>query len=107
VEEFAAQDALYRETLKVAAQLVEPGQINDPDRMRARLRFNQLYWADLPFARESREVANAMVEFRKQLLEAETAPTDPAHWAGLNGKLISLAKVLQEAVPKYPQAKQP
>jgi hypothetical protein len=52
IDRFAALDALYRETLKVASQLVEPGRVNEPDRVQARARYNQLYWADLPYAGE-------------------------------------------------------
>src|SRR5262249_46524709 len=50
IESFAALDALYRETLKVASQLIDPERLNDPERTKARARFNQLYWADLPYA---------------------------------------------------------
>jgi hypothetical protein len=45
VERFAALDALYKETLKVASQLIDSNQLNEPERVRARARFNQLYWA--------------------------------------------------------------
>jgi len=106
VDEFAAKDTLYRETLKVAAQLVEPSQMQEPDRIRARIRFNQLYWADLPFARESGEVAKAMIDFRDQLLKAESTPNDPGAWANVNGKLISLSGALRDSAPKYLPAKQ-
>ena len=70
IETFAGLDALYRETLKVASQLVEPGRLTHPDRAQARARFNQLYWADLPYAGESQKVIEAMIAFRQGLLLA-------------------------------------
>ena len=42
IDQFAEQDALYREAAKTASQLVEPSQLNDPERKRARTRFEQL-----------------------------------------------------------------
>ena len=81
MQQFAALDALYRETLKGASQRVEPpGRLDDPERLRARSRFNQLYWADLPHAGESQTVVSAMVAFRIQLIAAERAKTDAAEW---------------------------
>jgi hypothetical protein len=102
IESFAELDALYRETLKVASQLVEPGRLTHPDRVEARIRYNQLYWADLPFAGESPEVITAMVDFRKQLLVAERAPADKQAWESLNDQLIYLSKALSQSKPKYP-----
>ena len=102
IQDFAGLDALYRETLKVASQLVEPTRLNTPERVQARIRYNQLYWADLPYARESGEVAGAMVEFRKQLLIAERAPADSGAWDELNRRLITLSTVLRDATPAYP-----
>ncbi|WP_437783401.1 hypothetical protein [Sorangium sp. So ce1097] len=103
VNDFAALDALYRETLSVASQLVDPDRLNDPERARARMRYNQLYWAELPFAGESQAVISAMVAFRNQLMAAERAPTDEQVWQVLNGKLIELSIALRESTPKYPQ----
>ena len=101
IENFAALDALYRETLKVAAQLTEPHQVQAAERAQARIRYNQLYWADLPFAGESPAVASAMVEFRNQLLKAEQSPPDsPDEWNKLNGALIRLSQALRESMPK-------
>lgn len=97
IDNFAALDALYRETLKVASQLVEPSRINEPDRIQARARFNQLYWADLPFAGESPGVIDAMIGFRDQLIAAETSSSDTVQWEALNGKLIKLSQALRDA----------
>ena len=35
IEEFAELETLYRETLKVASQLVEPSRVNEPERVQA------------------------------------------------------------------------
>lgn len=99
IEEFAALDALYRETLKVASQLIEPGKLEDPDRKSARVRFNQLYWADLPYAGESLAVASAMFNFRESLMDAEERPTNPNVWNALNPRLILLSRALRDSTP--------
>lgn len=100
INNFAALDALYRETLKVASQLVEPGRVNEPDRIKARARFNQLYWADLPFAGESQVVIESMIGFRDQLIKAENTPNDAKQWETLNRKLIVLSQSLKNSTPK-------
>ena len=105
IENFAGLDALYRETLKVASQLVEPTNLGDPERAKARVRFNQLYWADLPHAGESREVSQAMVDFRDALIDAEKAPRDSGAWEELSLKLYSLSNVIRESAPKYSSVK--
>ena len=98
IQSSAARDALYRETLKVASQLVEPTQLADPDRKQLRARFNQLYWADLPFVDESNDVASAMVEFRNKLQAAEKVGADDAKaWDNTNLALISLSRVLRNS----------
>lgn len=99
IEDFAALDALYRETLKVASQLVEPGKLDDADRKSARIRFNQLYWADLPYAGESPAVITAMINFRRSLVNAENSPVNPKLWTALNGRLIELSKALRDSTP--------
>lgn len=102
IDKFAALDALYRETLKVASQLVEPSRLEEPDRVQARARYNQLYWADLPYAGESQDVIDAMIAFRNQLLVAENAgPEAEAEWEKLNGRLIDLSKALRNSTPNY------
>ena len=102
IQEFAALDALYRETLKIASQLVDPSQLNSPERGHARIRYDQLYWADLPFAGESQAVIEAMISFRSQLMKAERAGASAETWDGLYGKLIKLSEALKESVPRYP-----
>lgn len=101
IEEFAALDALYKETLKVASQLVVRSEYGDWDRKKARARFEQLYWADLVFAGESRPVEAAMVGFRRALIAVEEAPEDDSKWTALNQSLLTLSQVLKESKPKY------
>ena len=102
IEQFAAQDALYRETLKVASQLVEPSLLNDTERIKARVRFNQLYWADLPYARESQAVITAMIAFRDQLIAAESVPSEKQAWELLNRRIIELSQALRDSTPSHP-----
>jgi hypothetical protein len=102
VEDFAALDALYNETLKVASQLIDPTQLNAPERGRARIRFDQLYWADLPHAGESGKVSQAMIAFRGQLLVAERSADNKNEWDQLNKSLIQLSKELKESTPSRP-----
>jgi hypothetical protein len=102
IESFAELDTLYRETLKIASQLVEPGHLQEPERAQARARFNQLYWADLPYAGESQQVITAMIAFRKQLIVAESAEQEQAaqsEWDQLNIRLIELSTALRESTP--------
>ena len=102
INNFAALDTLYRETLKVASQLVEPSRMNEPDRVQARARYNQLYWADLPYAGESQEVIEAMIAFRTQLLvaeEKESRSEGLKEWAELNLRLIRLSEALRKSSP--------
>jgi hypothetical protein len=103
IDTFAAQDALYRETLKVASQLIEPARLGDPERAKARARFDQLYWADLPYVRESSEVSDAMVKFRKGLVAAEAAPADAEAWSQLAVLLIRLSTTLAREADSDPR----
>jgi hypothetical protein len=107
IEQFAARDALYRETLKVASQLIEPSRLNEAERTTARVRFDQLYWADLPYVRESPAVERAMVDFRNQLLLAEAAPGDKKLWQDLSRSLISLSRTLRNETPPDPRRTTP
>jgi len=102
IDTFAALDALYRETLKIASQLVEPTRLGEPDRVQARVRYNQLYWADLPYAGESQAVIDAMIAFRDQLILAEREPADTKAWEVLNRRLIELSQALRRSAPNYP-----
>ena len=82
----------------------EPNRLNTPERIQARVRYNELYWADLPYARESPAVASAMVAFRDQLITAERAPADKQAWDELNIRLINLSRALRDSTPNYPPA---
>lgn len=99
IHNFAALDALYRETLKVASQLVDPQRLKEPDRIQARARYDQLYWADLPYANESEKVELAMIAFRENLKEAESSPNSKDKWEALNVRLIELSRALRESTP--------
>jgi len=101
IEKYAEQDTLYREALKVASQLAYRAATKD-QREAARSRFEQLYWADLPYARESQPVETAMVEFRIALVNAEAKPNDAEGWDKLKIALIQLSKTLKEETPKLP-----
>lgn len=102
VREFAELNTLYRETLNTACQLTDRRRLKEPARIRARARYEQLYWADLPFAKESQEVESAMVEFRSRLIEAENSPDDAVRWDELNSHLLRLSRALRNSTPQYP-----
>jgi hypothetical protein len=97
IENFAALDALYVETMKVAAQLVSRNTLKDPKRDTIRARYEQLYWADLPFYKESREVSAAMIKFRAALESAEASPASSDAWQQLNGAMIGLSDALRDS----------
>lgn len=103
IQEFAERNALYRETPQVASKLIDPSRLSDPDRILARVRFEQLYWVDLPFVHEGKKVEAAMVQFRNALLAAEQAPTNPALWSKLPGLLYNLALTLRDETPDDPR----
>jgi hypothetical protein len=103
VESYAEQDALYRETLKIASQLVRRSKGESDGRWDdARARFEQLYWADLPYARESPDVAAAMIDFRSALLVAEAKPNAEQLWNNLDLSLLRLSNTLRQSQPKGP-----
>lgn len=99
IDNFAALDTLYRETLKVASQLVDPKQLYEPNRIQTRARYDQLYWADLPYAGESKKVELAMIAFREKLMKAENSPNEKDKWEALNIPLIKLSRALRESTP--------
>ena len=97
IQNCAAKAVAYQETLRVAAALLDP-RADPAERALARRRFEQLYWADLPYVREGPAVAQAMIAFRAVLVGAESA--DPAG-AGpdLNRAMIRLGNALREDDP--------
>ncbi len=98
IERFAARDTLYRETLQVASQLVTPpGATTDAHRLQARARFEQLYWAELPYVKESAEVETAMVRFRRDLEAAEKSGNDAQAWLRLSSTLLQLSQTLRQS----------
>ena len=72
-------DALYRETLAVASQLVARRNLGDPRR------------------------EAAMIKFRNELLEVETSPGVDRGWSGLNAALIELSEALKGSMPASPR----
>lgn len=103
IEQFAELNALYRETPKVAALLINPARLSEPDRILARVRFEQLYWVDLPFVHESKAVERAMVEFRAGLESAEGEPANEELWLRLPGLLYTLSRTLRDEMPADPR----
>ena len=98
IETFSERDALCRETLKVASQLVSEDALKDQQRAVIRSRYEQLFWADLPFAKESDAVAKAMVAFRDTLVEAEKKPKANGAWTHLDAALIALSNTLRDSL---------
>jgi hypothetical protein len=96
IENFAALEALYVETMRVASQLVSQGSLKDPKRDVLRARYEQLYWAD-PFYKESQQVEEAMVRFRKALEAAEANPANAGAWQQLNDAMLQLSGALRES----------
>jgi hypothetical protein len=107
IEDFAAKDAIYRETLRIASLLVSRTSSVQPagtsERQVARARFEQLYWADLPFVREDNAVETEMVNYRNSLLAAEGNPANADLWENVNRSLIRLSKVLRDSLPTSPR----
>lgn len=103
VQGYAEKYTLYREALKVSSQLVRRISSKDAQREAARARFEQLYWADLPFAGEDRPVAEKMVDFRNALMAAENSPGDEGNWNSLEIALKHLADTLKQSMPKEPE----
>ena len=103
---FAARDC-GRETLKVASQLGRTDQLLTLERKAARARYEQLYWAELPYVKEDENVANAMIEFRTQLIKAESMSKVEQVWTDLDLRLISLSKALSDSTSKRPLKLQP
>ena len=98
VQECAAKAVIYQETLRVAASLLDPHADAD-ELVAARRRFEQLYWADLPYVGEGPGVKKAMIDFRKVLVAAET--TSPAGaLPNLNNVMIGLGDALRDEDPK-------
>ena len=107
IQEFAGLDALYRETLKVASQLVEPHRLASPERAQARVRSNPALLGQSavrgrkPGGRQRDDCIPA------QLLIAESQPAGARAWDDLDGRLINLSTALRDSTPAYPQPTPP
>lgn len=101
IRKCAAKEAVYRETLQTAAALLRPDRNATPAWVAARQRFEQLYWADLPYVKESGAVAGAMIAFRKALISIDSGGSERSNTeAALNGAMIELANALAEDDPR-------
>ncbi len=103
IETFAAIDALYRETLRVTSLLVAQRNLNDPERVKARVRFSQIYWSELLIEGESQDVEKVIIQFKKALELAEQQPKEPKVWNDLNIPLYELSMVVQKVLSKIKQ----
>jgi hypothetical protein len=105
IRQCALKESVYRDTLRVAAELLRPRDPTDPDWLQARKSFERLYWADLPYVRESAPVVEGMVAFRKALDLIERAGTDARPDDGpLNKAMIELARALSKDDPRANEA---
>ena len=101
VRKCSAKESIYQDALRTAAALVHPAGKIERDVVAARQRFEELYWADLPYVRESGEVSAAMISFRNALIAAESGPasgSDPA--VGVNSAMLVLAAALSKDNPQ-------
>ncbi|MGV8986417.1 MAG: hypothetical protein ACOH2H_09055 [Cypionkella sp.] len=98
VKNCSAKAVIYQETLRVAASLLDP-QTEPTERAAAQRRFEQLYWADLPYVHEGPGVAGAMVHFREAFVAAGSSPAADGLTA-LNVAMINLGKALSDDDPK-------
>ncbi len=100
INKYAELDALYRETLKVASKLSINESLTSEDRKKAKQRFEQLYWAELPLAGESESVSKAMIDFRKKLYaQPQDDEGDSKYWNKLNLSLLELATAVRSSMP--------
>ena len=101
VRKCSAKESIYQDALRTAAALVHPAGKIESDVVAARQRFEELFWADLPYVGESKEVVDAMVSFRMALIAAESGPasgSDPA--VGVNSAMLVLAAALSKDNPQ-------
>ena len=98
VQSCSAKAVVYQETLRVAASLLDP-HAEASERATARRRFEQLYWADLPYVHESKDVEQTMVDYRKALVAAET-DSPAGSVPDLNVAMIHLSGALRGDDPK-------
>jgi len=96
VKKCSAKQAIYQETLRTAATLMHPSSQSDSAVMAARARFEELYWADLPYVGESDGVSRAMVSFRNDLIAIENGTGNTASAVtSLNQDMLELSAKLK------------
>jgi hypothetical protein len=98
LDKYAERETLYRETVKVASQLVPNARSSQTDA--ARTRFEQLYFADLPYVNEDECVQKAMADFRNNLVTRDADPKKELRQLLLETSLIALSKQLRESSTK-------
>lgn len=91
IDDSLALNTLYKETVITASRLVANPDTSSPEWKADRIRFEQFYWAELPFAGESEEVANAMKYFRNALIAAENSKFNDLSTERLTTTLHKLA----------------
>lgn len=98
IKRCAAKVAVYQETLLAAASLLDPH--SDPaERVVARQRFEQLYWAELPYVDEGDAVIAAMIAFREELLVVDSGQAGGDR-LDLNSAMIQLSEALRDDHPQ-------
>ena len=94
IKERAALSALLKETVNVASILANRQLYGTEDWQKASKRYYQLYWADLPFYGESREVESAMVSFNLKLNDIQSKE-EIDKWRQMDLAVIDLSKILR------------
>ena len=91
------RESLYLEAVKVAKVLARRAP-RDEDAWK---RFEELYWSELPLAKESLAMESAMVGFRQSVINAQEAPreNDNKEWGAVNKALLHLSRVVSAEVP--------
>lgn len=99
INEYAELNSLYRETIQIASSLSVREGLEEKEKKQKLLRFEQLYWAELPLAGESEIVSKAMVQYRKQLLNVEAEPNETKNWNNLNLAMLELSTAIRASMP--------
>ncbi|GAB4191657.1 MAG: hypothetical protein Tsb002_20570 [Wenzhouxiangellaceae bacterium] len=99
INEYAELNALYRETIKIASSLSVKEGLGDNEKRENLLRFEQLYWAELPLAGESEIVSKAMIQYRVRLQKVEAEPNEAINWNNLNLAMLELSTAIRSSMP--------
>nr|WP_067297649.1 hypothetical protein [Marinobacterium profundum] len=99
INQYAELTSLYREAIETASSLAVKDALTPSDRKQKFLRFEQLYWAELPLAGESTQVSTAMVRYRTQLLKTQADPELVKHWNELSFAMLELSTAIRSSMP--------